>query len=71
MTLKEYYKLLQSHNWHYQLSDQDNPGEYLRGVASQKQIQTLSQKSLKHKALYEGFCNFIYRNSEKPLEPDD
>ena len=69
MTLKDYFKLLETHNWRSYVSDQENPGEYLRGLAAQKKVQTIAQESQRHTALYEDFCNFVYRSGKKPTEP--
>jgi len=71
MSLKEYYQLLNSHNWRYTMMDGDDPGAYARAAAAHVRVQNLAKTSKRHQFLYEAFCNFIYRNSEKPLEPDD
>ena len=53
------------------MMDGDDPGAYARAAAAHLRVQNLAKTSKRHQFLYEAFCNFIYRNGEKPLEPDD
>ena len=74
MSLREYWDMLNRHDWYYQFSDDHRM--WSDGNKNDSQIKLLSDISDGHKKLYEGFCKHYFSGeafgkseSPKPERP--
>lgn len=66
-TLSDYYKMLQAHDWHYEMSD--DRSVYKRGQAERTRLRMTSEESAKHAALYTDYYLYVTQGKPKPQEP--
>ena len=57
-TLREYYGILNSHDWYYSFSDDYTV--YRKGRDAQIKIEGMAEQSEEHKKLYSGFKNHYF-----------
>lgn len=67
VSLQDFYKALESHDWFYDYSDDGSV--YRRGRAEEDRIGKATATSPAHKALYDAFRAYIYDKKEKPTPP--
>lgn len=69
MTLREFWDMLNRHDWYYQFSDDHR--QWSEGNKNDSQIKLLSDISSDHKKLYEGFCKHYFGGEtfKKPESP--
>ena len=66
MTLKEYWDLLDAHDWFYEMGSH---ARLQRGNAEAERINRVSEESPEHKNLYSDFRAYIWHDKEKPERP--
>lgn len=69
MTLKEYYQLLKTHDWHYEYSD--DPIIWHEGKAERERLYLLASKSEECKQLLYAYSDWLLHGAPKPKEPED
>ena len=67
MTLKEYYELLESHDWYYGMSD--DYSIYINGETSSLRLLSLAKESPAFAELYHKFFNWKFKKGSKPELP--
>jgi tyrosine-protein phosphatase YwqE len=72
MTVKEFYKLLEKHDWFYFMSDDHSV--YKKGAKEAEELFALAKNNDYFRKLYDGYCewadSFINGGKvEKPKEP--
>ena len=70
MTTKAaFWDMLNSHDWHYDRSD--DHGVWKRGSEKGRQLGQISRETPAHRVLYMNFYNHIYFNEPKPARPEE
>ena len=64
ISLSEFYKLLEDHDWTYNYSDDQR--YYAQGVAEADTIAHTRKISAEHDKLYRDYINYRYNDGEKP-----
>lgn len=68
MKLREFYRLLDAHDWLYQYAD--DPGAYRNGAFNEAHLERISTQSDEHLMLFDAFRNHkVYGVLPKPAEP--
>lgn len=69
MPLREFYSVLQSHDWFYYFSDDHRV--WVAGEVASKRVQQLAKISPDHQALYDGFSAYHFSGESfgKPKAP--
>lgn len=60
MTIKEYKKLLESHNWYYSQSDVSKTFE--KGLQNERKLKALFKENPKFETLYKEKFNSIFKS---------
>ena len=68
MTLLEYYKMLDCHDWYYEFSDDFTVWQ--RGHRERKQIENVAKESDQHMELRNGFVDWLSDRGYKPEVPE-
>lgn len=76
MTLKEFYKELESHDWFYAFSDDHR--YWSSGVQNYKRLEKIAEESPAHQKLLKDYHEYIFSGPTfgtddfpKPAEPED
>lgn len=73
VTLKEYYQMLDKHDWYFDWSDDGRVWE--KGRANNSRLAAISTQSPKHKELWEGFKKHKFTgkpwNTEQAPKPEE
>ena len=74
MNLIKFYKQLESLDWTHMMSD--SLEVHQRGIAAQNKVRAISEKSDRHKELYEQYYKYIWsgrhmgtKQQPKPVKP--
>ena len=62
MSLVEYFKELQGHDWYYEYSDDHSV--WTKGRNKRHQLQALAQESEVMLRMYNDYADFVFHNSE-------
>jgi hypothetical protein len=66
MELKDYWKALRYHDWHYAYSDDGSV--YRRGAAEEQRLKGIASQSAEHMALWKSMSLWA-RTADIPLPP--
>jgi hypothetical protein len=69
MTLKEYWKILNGHDWYYNYSDDQRV--WRAGCDAQKRIEGIAKESPEHQALYSGFHSHYFYGKTSEFQKND
>lgn len=69
MLLKEYYNLLDKHDWFYEYSDDFSV--WSAGQNKRQKLLAIAKESDTHKQLYIAFEQYKFNQAPKPKEPDN
>ena len=64
MNLKDYYDMLEKHDWYYSYSDDHKV--WMRGNKAQDLLEELAEESEEFKDLYENYMAHVFNGEPKP-----
>lgn len=68
-SLSSFYDTLRYHDWYYEYSDDHRV--WSKGRDDYAKIQQIAKESPEHKALFEDYSNYVFREGEKPEKPSE
>ena len=68
-TPKEFYELLERHDWWYEQSD--DPNAYRKGRNERHRLQAIAQENAILIDLYTRYADYVFRGNTKPTTPEE